>query len=523
MINNTLFKKENFFIIFIFLFSLLINQYYGNRGIFPADSFSHFDTGFRILLGEHPFKNYWVVSGPLVDYLQAIFFYLFGVNWQIYLLHASLFNAFLSIATFAFLRNFKLNIYYSLIYSLLFSILAYPTSGTPFVDHHSAFFSLLAVYSLIIGIKTEKKLYWLLLPFLLGFAFFSKQVPASYVVISFILILSIYSAINKKYYWIKYIFLSSIIFVLILFLFGMYQGIGLSLFLEQYIFYPQSIGSDRVSGFVFTFSGVVGHFKFIYIALIPLIYINLKKIIYNKNYFIEKDFYYFLILILFTFSLIFHQILTRNQTFIFFLIPILFAYSHVSVNLNKHNLTNMLHIFLVLICIFAATKYHLRFNEGRKFHELSDVNFNLASNAKEIDEKFKGLKWITPTFHNNPNEEIILINEIKNYLIKDGRNKMLMTNYSFFSSILGKKFSSTARWHIFDGTDYPQKNNKYFMSYKNLLINSIKNDNIAVIYTINPVKNSNIYDYIEENCFKEKKITKILTSYEIKKCEEINN
>ena len=77
MKNNILFNTKNFFIAFLFLFSLLINQYYGNRGIFPADSFAHFDTGFRILLGEYPFKDYWVVSGPLVDYLQAIFFYFF--------------------------------------------------------------------------------------------------------------------------------------------------------------------------------------------------------------------------------------------------------------------------------------------------------------------------------------------------------------------------------------------------------------------------------------------------------------
>ena len=34
-----LFNKENLFIVFLFLFSLLINQYYGNRGVFPLDSF----------------------------------------------------------------------------------------------------------------------------------------------------------------------------------------------------------------------------------------------------------------------------------------------------------------------------------------------------------------------------------------------------------------------------------------------------------------------------------------------------
>ena len=135
--------NEKILILFLALFSLLINQYYGNRGIFPVDSFSHFDSGFRILLGEYPFKDFWVVSGPLVDYLQAIFFYCFGVNWQSYILHASLFNTILTVATFFILRNFNLNLYLSFLYALLFSILAYPSSGTPFVDHHAAFFSFL--------------------------------------------------------------------------------------------------------------------------------------------------------------------------------------------------------------------------------------------------------------------------------------------------------------------------------------------------------------------------------------------
>ena len=124
MKTNTLFNKENLFIVLLLLFSLSINQYYGNRGIFPTDSFSHFDTGFRILLGEHPFRDYWIVSGPFVDYIQAFIFYLLGVSWQTYVFHASIINAILTILTFLILKNFKLNIFYCFIYSLFFSILS---------------------------------------------------------------------------------------------------------------------------------------------------------------------------------------------------------------------------------------------------------------------------------------------------------------------------------------------------------------------------------------------------------------
>jgi hypothetical protein len=515
--------KEKALVIILFLFSLLINQYYGNRGIFPVDSFAHFDTGFRILLGEHPFKNYWIVSGPFLDYTQSIFFYLFGVNWQAYIFHASLINAILTLATFFILKNFNLNIRYSFAYAILFSIIAYPISGTPFVDLHSAFFSLLGIYSLILGIKNEKKIYWILFPIFFGFSFLSKQVPSSYVIISSIFVLIIFSIFCKKYYWIKYSFISSILLILLVLIFGKIQGISLFSFLEQYIFYPQSIGRERFSNFNITFSALVGHFKFIYIAIIPLFFTNIKKIFFEKNYFINKNFYYFLILFLFTFSLIFHQLITRNQTFIFFLIPILFGFSHINLSNYKINSKNLFSIIFISICLFAVLKYHIRFNENRKFHDLNYVDFNLSSEAKKIDKKLSGLKWITPEYKNNPQTEINLLNEIKLYLESDNRTKMVMTNYSFFSSILSEKLFSPTRWHIPDGTDYPLSGNKYFDSYKNLLIRLIEKNNIKVIYTIYPVKNSVIFTYLNKSCFKETKISSILSSYEIKNCYEINS
>ena len=98
---------------------------------------------------------------------------------------------------------------------------------------------------------------------------------------------------------------------------------------------------------------------------------------------------------------------------------------------------------------------------------------------------------------------------------------MVLTNYSFFSAVLEEKLFSTTRWHIFDGTDYPQKDSKYYLSYKSLLINKIKDNEIKVIYTVRPLSGKHFYPYIDENCFEEKKITKILKSYEVNLCTEI--
>ena len=49
----------------------------------------------------------------------------------------------------SFLTFFSLTPNFIRVVSICFSILAYPTSGTPFVDHHSAFLSLLTIYVLI--------------------------------------------------------------------------------------------------------------------------------------------------------------------------------------------------------------------------------------------------------------------------------------------------------------------------------------------------------------------------------------
>ena len=65
--------KESFLFFLISIFAFLINFYVGSNGVYPVDTFIHYDNGYRILLGEHPIKDYWIVHGFLIDYIQAIF------------------------------------------------------------------------------------------------------------------------------------------------------------------------------------------------------------------------------------------------------------------------------------------------------------------------------------------------------------------------------------------------------------------------------------------------------------------
>jgi len=521
MISKFLSHKDKIFILFLFIFSIIINQYYGNRGAFPMDSFHFFDSGYRVLNGDIPFIDYWLVKGPLLDYMQAIFFFIFGVNWQSYVLHASLINAVITISTFFVLKNFKLKTTYCFLYSLLFAILAYPSSGTPFIDHHSAFFSLLGIYSLLLAINSQKKIYWTFIPVFLGLAFLSKQVPAAYVILFVGFILFLYSLANKKFDSIKYSFVGLVFFVFLIFIFGKSQGITFSSFLDQYIFYPQTIGAERFKNLNLTYKNIIGNFILIYLAIIPLFYVNINNFFANKNYIKQDSFYIFLVLLFLTFSLILHQLLTKNQIFIFFLIPVLTAFSQISLNDSKLKFNKPIYFIIALICVFATFKYHLRYNDNRKFHELKNVNFELAVDAKKIHKKLSGLNWITPQFKKNPIEEINVINQIQSLLRKDSRNKMVITNYPLFSVILDQKLYSPSRVYTGDGTTHPLKDNEYAAKYKELMDSIILRNNISAIYVINTDNTYNTnFHYINlyQHCFEEVSLLDQLKSYELQNC-----
>ena len=156
--------KNTFYIIVLFIFSILFNQYYGYKGIYPIDSFFPFNSGYDVLNGFFPFKDYWSRTSPFIDLIQALFFKIFGVSWFSYVLHASIFNFLFVISIYYTLKKFKLDIHYCFFYSLLVAILAYPSAGTPYGDHQSSYLSIIAIFCFILAVKTNLRIYWFFLP-----------------------------------------------------------------------------------------------------------------------------------------------------------------------------------------------------------------------------------------------------------------------------------------------------------------------------------------------------------------------
>ena len=59
-----------------------------------------------------------------------------------------------------------------------------------------------------------------------------------------------------------------------------------------------------------------------------------------------------------------------------------------------------------------------------------------------------------------------------------------------------------------------------FRSYKKLS-KKIKDNKIAVIYTIHPVGKAQISDVLSSSCFDENKVNKLVISFNLKTCKEI--
>ena len=58
-------------------------------------------------------------------------------------------------------------------------------------------------------------------------------------------------------------------------------------------------------------------------------------------------------------------------------------------NISYKNIT----YFAIFLCILITLKYHFRFNENRKFHELANVD--LSNVEVNFENFFKGLRWVT--------------------------------------------------------------------------------------------------------------------------------
>ena len=513
---------------FLGVFAFFLNYWTGSRGVFPIDTFVHFDSSARILNNELPIRDFWIIHGFFIDFLQAFFFKFLGINWKAYIFHSSLFNLVITIFSFKIFNELELKLLPAFTLALCVSVLSYPVSGTPFLDLHSAFLSLFALYFLLIYLKKRDYIYLFFSVVLLGLGFLSKQVPASYFALFVSMYLIMISYKNKNFKIIVVSISSLVLFLSVLYFYLEISNTGVKEFIFQYLVFPSEIGKNRQANFDLNFKNVFLDFKFIYLFLIPILIIFLKKKL-EKNFLNSLEFNYFLLIFFYTVCLIYHQIYTKNQIFIFFLIPILCSIFLRLVGSTKLNISYKKNItyFAIFLCILITLKYHFRFNENRKFHELANVDLGNAVEVNFEKNFFKGLRWVTPNFK-NPKNELKIIKEFYDLVKSDKENKIVITDYGFISAMLNEKLHSPSR--TFDDISHPRLGGKYYLVYKNFFKeNIIKNKikNIYIFYSALDIKEEFLDDlvlnYLPKNCYNIKKISEVIKKIELKKCGYLIN
>lgn len=514
----------------LIIYSVIINYYFGNRGVMPVDSFMHFDSAYLFKKNVYPIRDYWLPSGLLITYIQAFFFFLFGETWQTYVFHASVFNTILCISFYYFFRLLQLNKFYSVAYSLCIASLGYSTAGVPLIYIHSLIFSLLVCISLGLIYIYKNKSAIFFLPILMCLSFLSCQAPSAYINLLAIFSVFFFLYTKKNFLYLIIFILGCILSVTCFVLFLILTETSLKDFFYQYLLFPLSINSSRLTSDINLVSASVSHitldkiifdFKFFYVFLIPLIFFSIIKKISNINF--DTMYSFNLIFILTVVILILNQLITQNQIYIYVLIPIIAAMLHI--NLKRFDIKKKYFLVIIICTILITFKYHYRNNVEKRFLDFQWTNINESVSADLLHPKLNNLKWITPKgwgINNNPSIEIETLKYISGILEKDNRNIAIVTNYQLFSLILDKKILHLNMNYSFTtgSSSHPNPGSKYYAYYKKFIKDQLAKHEIEVIYNIELGKD-NFFRVVDKKCLKnELSLHSHLTSYEIIDCSK---
>lgn len=503
----------------ILLFSFLINFYFGHQGLMPLDDLQNFNSGFRVLNGDFPFRDYYSITGPFLDIWQANIFNLFGLSWQSFVIHASLMNCLYSLSIFLFLTKLKFNFIYSFFYSFSAGLLMYPPAGTPTVEHNSLILSVVALLIFIIGLKENEKKLLVISIFLFGISFFTKQVPTAYFIIfcAAIYISQIFSKLDIPNF--ITILISSISVLIVLLAYFSINNVSLLDIYEQYFIIASSLGKDRFNILNFNiFYENISKLFFLLFLLIPSFYIFLIKK--------KKD--VFLLIAGFCLIIIFYEIHSNNQPITFALLPLLLSFFHYYYTREKLNLRFVEYFFyliifytffrilryenlyLIILSFFiffiflkkkvsisllfivylfiSSSLYFEKYIKIRAWDDLKKNDLSSSFDAVIIDPKLKRLNWKTIYFEDT-NKEKILIFDTLNYIksLDPKTNYILISDYQIYNLILNKEDHSPVKYWFKDAT-YPNKNHKLRNKFESFFKHKLINKDVSQIILDNTAK-----------------------------------
>ena len=512
-------------VFFVAVFSFSINQYYGYMGIVPLDDFLNFNSGFRNLKGDIPFKDYYSITGPFLSVLQSFYFKIFGVNWFAFVLNASILNCILSLSLFFLFKKFNISNNLNVIFCSCIAILSYPNNGVPGVDHHTWIICVIGYLIFYTGLFKKNNFLLCLVPLLFLIGFFIKQVPSVYFLVISLSLYAYYCFSFKNLIAFKYLLLSSFLYVLLIFSIFIYGEVDIDIFLEQYFLISFDLGNNRfVQSNLESVLENISNIKFLVFLIIPLLinYIHSIKLKDKRtNFFVNYNSISIFLLIIIS---ILYELHTNNQAMTFMIIPLLtfYLYKIQEVTLQT-NLLRVVYFLMIVFCFYRIVKndtayillvlpllvyfFFNKFNKKvvkyncqfllitylllttiyyfqnsihpRKYKDLNNFDKSKIFDGGQINKIFDKVQWITSSqkLKKDEIETIILkLNHLKNL----NGNFIFVTNYQIFNAILDlPDYSPVKYWYT--GNSYPSKDSQYRKNFENFFHKKILENNVEYL------------------------------------------
>lgn len=544
---NFIFKKSNFFfyyisIIIFLLFTFYISYYYGFIGLVPLDDFVNFNSGYRVLNEDLPFRDYYEITGPVLSLFQSIFFEIFGISWKSFVIHSSLINCLTSYIVYFFFNEQIKNKKVSFFIAIIFSILFYPNNGVPGVDHHAWSFSIIFFLFFYHGLerKNFSFIFFSIIFFLLSF--FTKQVPALYFLFLAIIIYLLESYRQRNFIFFSKIF-KSIIFFIIIFLFILkINKINIDLIFTQYFLMLINFSGERISNInLYLIKEEISKIYFLFFLIIPLIFFIFKK---NLELNDKKKIIISIFFILFS---LFYEIHTNNQAMTFALLPIVGGFIYqLQLKFVKIVFLEYLYLLLILLCLFKLVQLNIFFIiflfifvlinfylkkkkvidkklnfyliiylffgsfyyfdnniDSRKYKDIISYKNSNFFDGYNLDIIFNKLKWNianevkTSKFIDDQIFKIQFLNSIEN-------NYIFITDLQIYNIILKKKdYSPVKYWAT--NVSYPSKTNILRTKFEKFFLQKMINNKVKYVILDKSITlfNENLLEFsFLNNCIK---------------------
>lgn len=364
-----------------------------------------FEGGYRVLLGQIQYLDFYFPTGPMVFFVQAFFQFIFGSN-ILAMAAQSFFLAIILCSLFYFIVKNDFGWILSFIFALFFYFSFNGLTFQPWYDHLAYFFFFLNIFLLMKyykRISLPREVYFLS-ALLVTLSFYSKQ-DVGLLQVVFLLIYFLLNYSKEYKLIIKYYLISLILMIGgIYFVFNIFTDISYWFNLGQY---PHS---PRISHFFITIKlfNIITSWK-LYISLF-LIYKVLLNKIFNRNFNSTKLMCLFIIVAI---TPLITQVTSRSyiQTLVTG-IPLLLFILYLLIKDNIKKLTNkykfVFGLIIIILLLLTINPFQIY---GRTMldyvdSDLGRIEEGCYSGAILTNSALEGLNTIRKTIEENENDFI---------------------------------------------------------------------------------------------------------------------